>query len=151
MAARLRSSSQLKESPVKRYFKTEETLKIAECQIRTVQGMVLRFRIELLQRVPNLLCRAVGRSGVITWRITLSVRRPDVLSWWPLAYILVGVHCASMCRIYSIRSCNQFVVPNSRTVRVASCTPGSSVERRGYGLSDHRVGTTRGGGTHPAF
>ena len=59
--------------------------KIAECQIRTVQGMFLRLQIELFQRVPNLLCRAVGRAGVITWRITLSARRPDVLSRWPLA------------------------------------------------------------------
>ena len=25
------------------------------------------------------------RSVVITWRITLSLSRPDVLSWWPLA------------------------------------------------------------------
>jgi len=49
----------LKESPVKCRLKTEKTLKIAECQIRTVQGMVLRLGIELLRRV---LCCAVGRS-----------------------------------------------------------------------------------------
>ena len=54
-------------------------------------------------------------------------------------------------RIYSARSCKQFVVPNNRTVWVATCTPGSSVERRGYGLSDHRVGMTKGRGTQPAF
>ena len=54
-------------------------------------------------------------------------------------------------RICSICGCKHFVVPNNRTIGVTSCTPGSLVEQRGYGLSDHRVGTTRGTGTHPNF
>ena len=54
-------------------------------------------------------------------------------------------------RRYSICSWRQFVVPNNRTFGVASCPSGSSVERRGYALSDHRVGTARGRGTHPAL
>ena len=53
----------------------ENIKKIAECQIRTVQGMVLRFRIELCTEFR--ICCAVGRAGVITWRTTLSARRPD--------------------------------------------------------------------------
>jgi hypothetical protein len=62
-------AAQFKESPIKCCFRTEKTLKIAECQIRTVQGMVLRFRIELCSEfriccaVPSV-GRSVGRYHV---------------------------------------------------------------------------------------